>query len=311
MKSIITLILSVFVLNAYAQQIALSSQYMLNDLTINPAVTGLKGHTTLGFSFRRQWIGIDQAPVTQSLFGQGNLIDNFSVGGTIFNDATGPTRRTGISPNLAYKLKLDNEYALSFGVGVSLTQFYLDRDRMITEVPDDNAVAMNSNNRLTPDANAGIVLTSKNLFVGFSSWHLIQSRVDLFDIEDNVANRLERTYYLMAGYTFEAGDKLEVTPSTLFRMMGNAPFTFDFNASATYNKIYWGGISYRFKDAVALMAGIRLGLVKIGYSYDINISSLSDYNSGTHELYLGVDVTKARKNSWKKRNRVYSTFSNF
>ena len=311
MKSIITLIMAVFALNVYSQQIALSSQYMLNDLTINPAATGLKGFTTLGVTFRRQWVGIDQAPVTQTIFGQGNLKYDFSVGGTIYNDATGPTRRTGISPNLAYKLKLNEEYALSFGLGVSLTQFYLDRDRMKTEVPDDNAVAMNSNNRLTPDANAGIVLTSKNLFVGVSSWHLIQSRKDLFDIEDNVANRLERTYYLMAGYTFEAGDKLEITPSTLFRMMGNAPFTFDFNASATYDKTYWGGISYRFKDAVALMAGIRLGPVKFGYSYDINISSLSDYNAGTHELFLGVDITGGRKSSWKKRNRVYSTFSNF
>ncbi len=311
MKSILILIMTVFVINIYGQQVALSSQYMLNDLTINPAATGLKGYTTLGVSFRRQWVGIDQAPVTQTLFGQGNLKYNFSVGGSLFNDATGPTRRTGISPNIAYKLKLNEEYALSFGLGVSLTQFYLDRDRIQTEVSDDIAVEMNSNNRLTPDANAGLVLTSKNLFVGVSSWHLIQSRKDLFDIEDTVANRLERTYYLMAGYTIEAGDKLEITPSTLFRMMGNAPFTFDFNTSFTFDKTYWGGISYRFKDAVALMAGLRLGPVKFGYSYDINISSLSDYNSGTHELFLGVDITGGRKSSWKKRNRVYSTFSNF
>jgi hypothetical protein len=94
-------------------------------------------------------------------------------------------------------------------------------------------------------------------------------------------------------------------------MMGNAPFTFDFNASATYDKTYWGGISYRFKDAITLMAGVRLGPVKFGYSYDINISALSDYNAGTHELFLGVDITNGRKSSWKKRNRVYSTFSNF
>ena len=102
--------MAVFALNIYSQQIALSSQYMLNDLTINPAATGLKGYTTLGVSFRRQWVGIDQAPVTQTLFGQGNLKYDFSVGGTIYNDATGPTRRTGISPNLAYVLKLNEEY---------------------------------------------------------------------------------------------------------------------------------------------------------------------------------------------------------
>jgi type IX secretion system PorP/SprF family membrane protein len=310
-KTLITIITALSSLSINAQQIALSSQYMLNDLTLNPASAGLKGHTTLGASFRRQWVGIDQAPVTQTLWGQGNLKYNFAVGGVLFNDATGPTRRTGISPNLAYKVKLNEEYVLSFGVGVSLSQFYLDRDRMRTELPDDIAVDFNSNNRMIPDANAGIILASKNLFVGLSSWHLIQSRKDLFDIEDMVANRLERVYYLTAGYTLQAGKKLEITPSTVFRMMGNAPFTFDFNASAVYDKMYWGGISYRFRDAVALMAGLRFGPMRIGYSYDINISSLSDYNSGTHEIFLGVDITGGKKGNWKRRNRVYSSFSNF
>lgn len=311
MKKIIAFVFGLATFSVNAQQIALSSQYMLNDMSVNPAVVGLKGHTTLGASFRRQWAGIDQAPVTQTVWGQGNLKYNFGVGGVIYNDATGPTRRTGISPTLSYKVKLNEEYALSFGVGVSLTQFSFDKDRIRTENPNDYAVDYNTNNRFIPDANAGLVLTSRNLFVGISSWNLIQSRKDLFDIEDKVVNRMERTYYLMAGYTIEAGDKLEITPSTIFRMMGNAPFTFDVNTSFTYDKTYWGGLSYRFKDAVALMAGIRVGPMKIGYSYDISVGGLSNYNSGTHEVFLGVDITGGRKSSWKRRNRVYSTFSNF
>jgi hypothetical protein len=60
------------------------------------------------------------------------------------------------------------------------------------------------------------------------------------------------------------------------------------------------------------MVGARVGPVRIGYSYDITTSALSKYNSGSHELFLGIDILKGKdKGSWKRRNRVYSTFSNF
>ena len=312
MKLRITLFIVLFSTMSFAQQIALTSQYMLNEMSINPAAAGLRGNVQLGASFRRQWAGIDQAPVTQTVWGQGSLKYNFGIGGSIYNDVTGPTRRTGFSPTLAYKLKLNSDYVLSFGVGASFTQFYLDQNRIQTENPNDIAVLQNSNNKLIPDANAGLMLASKKLFVGISAWHLIQSKRDLFDIQKNVVNTLDRTYCFMGGYTFELSPKLDLTPSTVVRLMGNAPFTFDMNASLTYDKTYWGGVSYRFRDAIALMVGARVGPVRIGYSYDITTSALSKYNSGSHELFLGIDILKGKdKGSWKRRNRVYSTFSNF
>jgi len=312
MKKILFICALFFSFAGFTQQIALTSQYMLNDLTLNPAVAGLSETVQLGASFRRQWVGIDQAPVTQSIWGKGKLKYNFGVGGMLFNDVTGPTRRTGFSPTLAYKLKLNEKYNLYFGVGASITQFYLDKNRMVTENPNDVAVEKNAINRLIPDANAGIMLASKQLFVGVSAWHLIQSKTDLFDIQKKVTNTLDRTYYLMGGYHFQVKPKLVITPSAVFRLMGNAPMTFDVNASVVYDRKFWGGLSYRFRDAVSLMAGLRAGPVRFGYSYDFTTSSLSNYNSGTHELFLGVDITgKGGKGNWNKRNRVYSTFSNF
>ena len=298
-------------ISAEAQQIAMNSQYIVNELSINPAVAGSTPYIPIGFSFRRQWSGIDQAPVTQSLWAHGYMGAGFGVGVNIYNDVAGPTRRTGIAPSLAYHLRLNDELILSFGAGASVTQFYMDRDKMVTEVAGDNAVMMNTNNQLVPDANAGLWLSTERLFVGVSGWHLIESKSDLFDIESTVTNTLDRTFYGMAGYKIPVGDKFDITPSALFRFMTNAPFALDANLIATYNDQIWLGGSFRLNDAVAAMLGVKVGSVRFGYSYDFTLSDLSNYSNGTHELFLGLGIRSNNSNRvpWKQRNRVFSSFS--
>ncbi len=69
MKKILLLI-AIFTLGeSQAQQVSLNSQYMFNYFAINPAVAGTKNYSPITFSFRRQWMGINDAPVTQSYDG--------------------------------------------------------------------------------------------------------------------------------------------------------------------------------------------------------------------------------------------------
>ena len=296
----------------FCQQIALSSQYIINELTINSGIAGLKGHTQIGLSLRRQWAGIDDAPVTQTLWGHAPLRGGFAIGGILYNDVSGPTRRTGFSPVFAYQMRLNRKYMLSFGAGASLTQFYMDREKMNTELPYDVAVEQNSNNQFVPDANIGFWLTSKDMFVGLSAWHLIQSKKDLYDIEASISNTLDRTYYLTGGYSFKLSRKTTLTPSAVIRLMGNAPMAFDFNTTLTHQQKYWGGLSYRHQDAVVILMGIRLGPARFGYSYDVGINKLAGFHSGSHEIFLGIDAGDlyAKKMPWKRRNKVFSSFSN-
>ncbi len=68
MKNILTISLIILGLSTIkSQQIGLTSQYLFNDFAINPAVAGTKSYSPLSISFRRQWLGIDEAPVTQNL----------------------------------------------------------------------------------------------------------------------------------------------------------------------------------------------------------------------------------------------------
>ena len=148
MKNILTFTLLLLALSTFkSQQIGITSQYLLNDFSINPAVAGTKTYSPLSVSFRRQWTGIDEAPVTQNLMYHTSLGESAGIGGHVFNDASGPSRRTGFNTTFAYNIKTSKKTNLSFGLSGSLTQFSINRDRLITEIPNDIAI-VNLNNSI-------------------------------------------------------------------------------------------------------------------------------------------------------------------
>ena len=53
----------------------------------------------------------------------------------LYNDASGPSKRTGLSTSFAYHVKTGKLSKLSFGLSGSITQFSIDRDKLITQVP--------------------------------------------------------------------------------------------------------------------------------------------------------------------------------
>ena len=273
------------------QQIALNSQYLFNDFSINPAVAGTKSYAPLSISFRRQWMGIDEAPVTQNLMYHTYLGDNMGFGAQMFNDASGPTRRSGISATYAYNIKTSKRTKLSFGLSGSLTQFSIDRDRLITEIPGDVAV-MNSNNQLISDCNFGIYWKGESHFIGFSSFNLFENKTNLMALTTPVVNTLNRIFYINGGYNFKIGALIELQPSAVLRIMDDNLLQIDGNLNLTFKNAYSIGLSYRNKDALSFMGGVNLGTTTVGYAYDLGISKIKTYNDGTHEVFMSFKLKK-------------------
>jgi len=310
-KSIILGLLIISSVEFSAQQIALNSQYMYNEFSFNPAVAGTKNFAPLTFSFRRQWMGINEAPVTQNLSFHSFVGKNSGAGVQLYNDVSGPTRRTGLSGTFSYAIKTSDATKLSFGLSASVTQFMMDRDKMNTEIPDDIAVLNNTFNQLLPDFNFGVYWYGERHYIGVSGYNLMQSKDDLFDFSTNVINTLDRTIFAHGGYLFPVGDKFGIEPGFMTRYMFNAPFSMDANLKVVYSDAYWIGASYRLQDAVSIMIGADLGVLEFGYSYDLGLSKMATYNSGSHEIFLTAKLNKGTKerSPWHKRNRIYSSFS--
>lgn len=316
MKKIYTTIalIALFATTSNAQQFSLNSQYLFNEASLNPAAAGSKDYIPIHLNFRRQWAGFDGAPTTQTLTSHADLGRNLGFGGTLFNDVTGPSRTTGLNLMLSYRLRLskDNLHALRLGVGMSFSQHLIDVNKLTTDLPDDPAIARSYNNQFVPDADMGIYYTySDKGFIGVSMKNAFQIRRDLFSFNQVFVNALVRHYYFMGGYNFTLGEKWKLKTATLFRLIEARPFQFDVNTIAEYNNLFWFGAGYRHLDAVSALAGFQFGAFRIGYAYDFTLSDIQNYSTGSHEIFLELQLFKKGKGSndntpWYKRNRVYS-----
>jgi type IX secretion system PorP/SprF family membrane protein len=80
-RLLLSVFLSVIVLHfAIAQQKPQYTQYVLNNLLINPAVTGIENYIDMKTGYRSQWTGLQGAPVTSYITGSLPFGSNF-VGG--------------------------------------------------------------------------------------------------------------------------------------------------------------------------------------------------------------------------------------
>jgi hypothetical protein len=64
--------------------------------------------------------------------------------------------------------------------------------------------------------------------------------------------------------------------------------SFDLTARVEWQKMLWGAVSYRFQDAIGIMIGYSFDeTLFFGYAYDIGISAIRKYESGSHEIMIG------------------------
>ncbi|HEY8401215.1 MAG TPA: type IX secretion system membrane protein PorP/SprF [Cytophagaceae bacterium] len=286
----IVMLIVLVVINAKAQQLTQSSQYMLNRLILNPAVAGSEEKIPVMGTFRRQWVNIKDAPVTQTLSSHAYVGQTIGIGLILFNDASGPTRRSGLNFSAAKHLQVDkgSDTWLSFGLAAKFFQYAFDVDKLKFDRPDDPVIGLAAKSKLTPDAAAGLYLYNKEFYAGISAQHLFQTKVNMLDINNIYDASIERTYFLTAGYNFVFSDYLALEPSVLVKYVKPSPIQVDINAKLTIAEMVWAGVSYRTSDAVVALAGITYDKFSLGYSYDIVLNPLKPYNKGTHELFIAL-----------------------
>lgn len=284
------------VLALKAQQLPHYSNYMLNQYAMNPAVGGSNPYFEGISNNRYQWIGITDAPRTYMLTVDGPTKNQkMGLGGSLFTDIVGPTRRTGFYLSYAYHLKVSEKVRVSMGISAGLLQFMVDGSKITLHDPHDNVISSGVEQVLTPDFGAGIYVypTDKKWYVGASVPQIIQSKIKFRDYTYTGLSTLATHYYATAGYKFDIGDDFKVEPSACLKYAAPAPFQFDLGLRAIYKEKIWIGGAFRYLDAVSAMIGVTLQEnLTFAYSYDFTMTNIKKYSTGTHELMIGIKFHK-------------------
>lgn len=274
----------------FAQQLPHYTQYLINDYVTNPAIGGTSPYFNVQSNHRFQWVGIQDAPRTYIFSLHGPLAnDKMGVGGYVFTDYTGPTRRSGFQASYSYRINVTDKIKLSFGLAGGLLQFAVDGGKVNLEDVNDLVLSTSLQSALVPDIAAGLYLyEDKRWFISLSAPQLVGSKLQFFDAYDNTLSRLSNHYFAAGGYTFDLSNDFQVQPSFLIKYIDPLPIQVDANVRVIYQENVWLGLNYRSEDAVGAMLGYSFREKFIfGYSYDFPISNIRKQSTGSHELMVG------------------------
>lgn len=279
----------------HAQQDSQFTQYMYNTININPAYAGSRGALSIFALHRTQWVGLDGAPVTNTASINTPINgSNIGLGVSVVNDRIGPSTENNISVDFSYSIPASDTYKLSFGLKGTANLLDVDFTKLNRYDKNDYAFDTNIDNKFSPNIGLGLYLHSDNTYVGLSVPNLLETKH--FDRYANTgANshiaKENINYYLIAGHVFDLSSAVKFKPSLLTKYVKGAPLQVDVSGNFLINEKFVAGVAYRWSAAISAMVGFQASdSWFIGYGYDLETTRLSNYNSGSHEIFLRYEL---------------------
>lgn len=280
---------------AKGQQMPQFSQYYFNDYMINSAVAGTHSYLQVRAFSRMQWIGIPNSPQTYSVSFYGPTKEkDMGYGGYIYGDYTGPTSRLVFKGSYAYNIAINSSIRVSGGISIGGMQYKIDGTSFSESPVIDNDPSIDGTvkSMFTPDASAGAMVYSTYFFAGISVHQLFGNKLKSITLDNSDAtgvNRLKQHFYLMGGYNFILNKDFILRPTLLVREMFPTTPQVELTTRLIYQQFLWGGLAYRYGDAVSVMGGYNHeSRWYFGLSYDITTSELRQYSRGTVEFMFGL-----------------------
>lgn len=288
------------------------SQFYNAPLFLNPAYTGTgpKAHHRFVANYRNQWPAIPNAFKTMAFsydFYHRKLNSGFGL--MVTQDVAGSAslKATNIGLLYSYKIHLASKWVITPGIHFSYSMRSIDYNKLIfgdqlelgrDEIYDtQDMIAQYDKGYI--DFGSGILAYNKNIWVGFSAYHMNKPNHSLVD----------ETAELPTKYSFHAGYRIPLYygPKGMKKMSSLAP-SFIYKKQGQFDQLDLGmhfqydpimaGFWYRGipvtqdvpdrinQDALTFLFGLKFDELQVGYSYDITVSALGASSGGSHEVSL-------------------------
>ena len=307
-NTFVTLILLLSSLTSMAQELTLPqlSQYLAdNPFVMSPTYAGIGDHVKIRINGLTQWVGIEDAPDTQSLAADMRLGNKSGIGILLYNDSNGETKQRGARASFAHHLTLDryDDEFLSFGLSYNFNQFRIDIenfDDIDPSVTDDRATTNHN-------FDVGVLYRKDKFYFSVNASNLINKDLTRFNpvFEPNTL----RNYYIYTGYRYtkNKNSRLEIEPSVFFQLFeSDGRSVTDLNTKFRwydFEDYYYAGVTYRFLNDqigdplyIAPIIGLKKSNFYFGYSYQIILNEILGFSTGTHVVTLGVDLFQGLSN---------------
>lgn len=297
-KNLLTLLFVGTMGFAYSQQDKLITHFIYDKMSLNPGETGIEDGICATTIYRNQWDKVSGAPNSAILNIEGNLTGLLPIPGglgiSFFHDAIGFVRQNNLMLNYSYH-QPTNYGTIGIGMGLGMINIGMQPDWVPPETTPDPTLPIGFS-KAGLDLNFGLYWKgNQNYYAGISSTHLSATRLSekftVGGLQGVQSYSSARHYYFMGGYFTDpgvvgpgklAGDLLLRTDLVKFSsdIMGR------YIMQTSTGIEYYGGLTYRTSDAVAILIGGSMNSWTVGYSYDYTVNKLAKISNGTHEVLV-------------------------
>ncbi|RZS90595.1 PorP/SprF family type IX secretion system membrane protein [Aquimarina brevivitae] len=270
-KNIKLICIAVFLLSTVyvkAQQDPDFSLYNYNMNLLNPAYAGTEEGKGVTLAYRRQWLGLPDAPRYISASYSQGIGEKIGLGISIFNNEFAITNRTVITSDFSYKLKISGATNLFLGLKAGVNILNINYSQLQTTDPDP--VSFENINEVTLVGGVGAYLVNPKYYISISTPQFLKENIENSTEPDGI------NFYVGAGYHFTLSDNFILSPRAFARLLEDFENTFDIGASLDMYDRFTFGVNHRFDRMVT-----TYGLVKIfepmtiGLSYDFITSEFT------------------------------------
>ena len=283
----------------YTQAWALPTVY-------NPAAAGSTDFLRIRGAARLQWIGIENAP--KSFSGAADipftlLGRRWGGGANITQEEIGLFSNTYVNGQISARLK--KIFGGELTVGVQIGYFGSSFRGSDVYIPDDDDYHDSNDPSIpkqdvgggTVDFGLGLQYIHPKFHAGVSILHPAAPKVKLntkgTTSSSATSDNHEFETYVNRVLYVTAGSNIKVK-NTLIELQPDFIVAYDFRTlsgvvslKGWYNRMFFGGLAYRWDDAVSINIGAEFKNFLLGYSYDIPTSRILKASSGSHELTVG------------------------
>ena len=279
------------------------SQFFASPLTLNPAFTGkFDGTVRVAGNYRNQWPAFNNVYTTSTLSVDFDILknklpdyDTWGIGILALTDKAGggvlSNNYLGLSTSYSKALDEDGFKQIAIGFQGTYGQKRLDINKLkfadqltpfgFTGVTQEVFNSENLNINYL-DVNAGLLFSAStdetnNFYIGASMYHINRPKESFEGGNWNIAPRTT----ISAGGYFPVSDMLTLHTSGIYQYQAQSTETVIGGALAASlddqsdnpSNVY-GGLWYRLNDAIIPYVGLEFSGLRIGATYDVNVSSL-------------------------------------
>lgn len=275
------------------------TQFYANPLYLNPALAGSRICPRVCADYRIQWPNVygTYSTVTASF---DRLVHNIrgGVGLVVMQDraAQGTLNTTGIGAVYAPVVPISRTVSISFGIQAGWWQKAVNWSKLTFGDQIDAQTGFIHNTQEVPgeasvgsfDLGAGMVVNMDKVFVGAAVHHILEQNESFL----GNTSPLPRKYTVHGGGNIPVGGKYSgtvISPNFLYRKQGDFE---QLNLGCYFKKeSIVGGLWYRGNDSFIMLLGMEVNQFRLGYSYDVTVSKLTNATAGAHEISLGYQFT--------------------